>query len=396
MITPEAVLDGAVRATGLDDFGSLHFMPFLDAWCADLAGSHLAESGSQALLRQASRNLEVRLRVQDTLSRFPEIDAVPIPPVVRIMGFPRSGTTMLHNLLARLPGHRALLRWELVDPVPPPEAATYASDPRIAKVQRPLEALRGTELERMHWVRADEPEECTWGFLDLSGLMGRGCMAAMPSWADLVVDHSGPHRVTYAEYRRLIKLLLWRNPMPPESVLVLKCPMDVGELATFLDAFPEAKVLLCHRDPFRTVTSGCRMQDVVCGSFLARPEARIDGATEQAIRMTAMFADAMVDAIALGDRVASVRYSDLMTRPADVVVGACRALGIPADPHATAQAARDYATAQHSQRVMPPAAYPDYGLSADAIRRHPAFARYIETFDVPAEDQRIVEPAQAP
>jgi hypothetical protein len=61
------------------------------------------------------------------------------------MGFPRSGTTFLHNLMALHPEARALLRWELVHPVPPPEALTHATDPRIERTQRALTVLRGTE-----------------------------------------------------------------------------------------------------------------------------------------------------------------------------------------------------------------------------------------------------------
>jgi hypothetical protein len=78
-------------------------------------------------------------------------------------------------------GSRALLRWELMDPTPPPEGASYLTDPRIARLQQSIEPLRGGVLERMHRVNADEPEECTWGYWDCPGPLGRGCGPSMPT-----------------------------------------------------------------------------------------------------------------------------------------------------------------------------------------------------------------------
>lgn len=99
-----------------------------------------------------------RLVVIDTIRNVPEILEVEIPPIVYITGLERSGTTILHNLLALHPQLRPLLRWELMDPVPPPTTATYASDPRIAAVQTSIEPLRGSLLEHLHWADADQPE----------------------------------------------------------------------------------------------------------------------------------------------------------------------------------------------------------------------------------------------
>jgi hypothetical protein len=181
-ITVQELIDGAIAKTGLDQLGSPHFEPYLDAWCAGLSSGRLSDAGQAFLSRQAACNIETRLRVLEAIRRNPEIEDVRLPPTVRIMGFPRSGTTFLHNLMCLHPNARALLRWELVRPLPPPDAATYTTDPRIDKVQSSLAALRGTELERMHWVEATDPEECTWGFFDLSGLMGRGVTSVMPEW----------------------------------------------------------------------------------------------------------------------------------------------------------------------------------------------------------------------
>jgi hypothetical protein len=395
----QGLLDDAIAKTGLDQFGSLHFVRFLDAWCADLSSGRLSEAGRAFLGRQAARNIELRLRVLDTIRRNPEIEDVRLPPIVRIMGFPRSGTTFLHNLMSLHPNARALLRWELVHPLPPPDVATYATDPRIETTNSSLANLRGTELERMHWVEATDPEECTWGFFDLSGVMGRGAIGAMHEWADAVIDPSARHRTTYEEYRLLVKLLLWRNPVSEDDVLVLKCPTDNDQIGTFLDVFPEAKLVLCHRDPFRTLTSSCRAQEVICGPHLAHPKAVDIGAGDgRLLQIHRDFANSMVAAAGeMPDRIASVRYSELMSHPPEVVVRAFQELSIPVDRSQIKQAiARFVAAQQAGRRAAPPADYRAYGYTAPEVRGDPSMAAYIEAFGVQSEDVRISAPADHP
>ena len=393
----QELIDGAVAKTGLDELGSPHFEPFLDAWCADLASGRLSEPGRVFFGRQAARNIETRLRLVDTFRRNPEIEDVRLPPIVRIMGFARSGTTFLHNLMALHPDARALLRWELVHPLPPPEAASYTTDARIERTSRALTALRGTELERMHWVEATDPEECTWGFFDLSGLMGRGVTSAMREWADAVIDPRTRHGETYEEYRRLIKLLLWHNPLPADGVLILKCPTDNDQIPAFLDVFPEAKLVLCHRDPFRTVTSGCRTQEIVLGPHLASPNAiGIGAGSEPMLQLYRHFADSMVAAVtARPDRIASVRYRDLMANPSEAVIAAFSQLHIAVDPSQIRQAIDRFVADQgHGRRAAPPAGYDTYGYDAAELRRDPSMAAYMDAFGVPVEDVRISAPVK--
>jgi len=145
-LTVGAMCDAAVAATGVDDFGDEWFMGPLGAWAADLEQTNLTEFGRKFLRSLAVRDLARRLRVLQTLRDHPEIASVPIPRIVYITGLERSGTTLLHNLLAQHRRGRALLRWELMEPIPPPNAQTYATDPRISTVQTSVDKLRGSTL----------------------------------------------------------------------------------------------------------------------------------------------------------------------------------------------------------------------------------------------------------
>lgn len=393
--SPDALVERARTSTGLEHLGSSHFREVLNAWCDDLASRRLSESGRAALARLAIRNLETRLRVEDTLRKHPEILDVPMPRIVRIAGFPRSGSTLLHQLMSLGHNRRALLRWELVAPVPPPEASSYRTDPRIEKVSGPLDSLRGSELARMHWVEATDPEECTWGFVDLTGLLGRGCVGAMPRWFELIYDPGSSHRETYVEYRRLIQLLLWRNRPGPDAVLVLKSPMDTDCLPDFLDVFPEAVPLLIHRDPFRTVTSGCRMQQIISQPYLAEGETLTDEESlAQVLTIQAREAATMV-ALAQhrpGD-VTSVRYPDLMADPATVVADLGQRLGLPEGADVTRSLVQDFLDRQRAgARATPPSDLPTFGTKPEAIHGEPSMAAYMATFGVNEERNRISAP----
>src|SRR6056297_3045825 len=72
----------------------------------------------RVLLHVTNRLLYVRDR-----ARHPEISQERIVAPVFIVGMPRTGTTILHDILAQDPSSRAPLTWETMFPSPPPEAA---------------------------------------------------------------------------------------------------------------------------------------------------------------------------------------------------------------------------------------------------------------------------------
>ena len=122
---------------------------------ADLAGrpralrdslnteAHLHELGEQIAAGEIVEYLSTRLGLVDWRKQHPEIADVDVVPPIVIVGQARTGTTILHDLLAQDPANRVPLTWEVDRPLPPPETATYDTDPRIAASQ---ELLDGVEL----------------------------------------------------------------------------------------------------------------------------------------------------------------------------------------------------------------------------------------------------------
>ena len=314
--TIESLKQQAIEKTGLSDFGPPTYVAPLQAWLADLAGSHLNERGVQFYTRLAVNDLCRRLEIIDWLHRCPEIADVPVPPILYITGHERSGTTLLHNLLSLDARARSLKRWELMRPTPPPETVSYSSDPRITEVQAPLERLRGTLLERMHRVDADDPEECTWGLWNGTGMLGQSPSCVIYNWREWL--GTADLTDTFCEYRQLIQLLLWRNPVGEEGYLVLKAPQHAISVDVLARVFPEAHFVFTHRDPFRVFTSLVALAGHTNESFLNDAsflQARGQG-VEPLIRRSEIKFTRMVESDkALGHRITNVAYSELVNNP---------------------------------------------------------------------------------
>jgi hypothetical protein len=380
----------AVAKAGLNDFGDTWFELPLAAWIQDLDGPALSQRGRAFFSRLAIANLCRRLEIIDCLKKNPGIDAVAIPPTLYITGLERSGTTLLHNLLALHPRSHALLRWELMRSTPPPEAATYRNDPRIAEVQASIEPLRGTKLEHMHWVNADEPEECTWGAFDCTGLLGRAPSALMPTWTRWL--QTADLTPSFLEYRRLVKLLTWRNPVAPGGHLVLKCPQNSRNIAQFAGAFPEARFVFTHRDPYRAVASGLTLVDHITSAFTEQKYMWQPGgaAVETVISGAEIALNGMVSYDTTStEKCAHVAYPALVKDPANVVGEIYRHFSINA-PEDIGERIASFVTAQaRGRRAAPPAELATYGLEQQSLLTRPVFRSYCTRFDVKPETTRL-------
>lgn len=134
----EASLIACAKAnTGLSDFGDDEwhepFKIFIKALDQD---SGLNLMGRIMTRSELLMYLEARLRIEDTYKQHPEIDDLELAPSMLIVGSGRSGTSAIQTLLGLDPDNAITKHWEALFPCPPPEAATYRTDPRIAIADR--------------------------------------------------------------------------------------------------------------------------------------------------------------------------------------------------------------------------------------------------------------------
>ena len=130
------LIDQAKAAKGLDNFGSDGFREGLEI-LVDSAyrEANLNAAGRASFDGQVVMLLSTRLEIEDWYARHPEIDEQEIIAPLIVLGLPRTGSSALHCLLGEDPQVRVMRGWESMMPCPPPEAATYETDPRIALME---------------------------------------------------------------------------------------------------------------------------------------------------------------------------------------------------------------------------------------------------------------------
>lgn len=256
-LSEAGLLSAAERITGLSDWGDEEFRPqfrlLLETYKNDadltLIGRYLARM-------MFLRALINRLRIQDTLKRHPEILARPLRRPIFIIGLPRTGTTLLHNLLAQDPSARVPRYWELLYPCPLVVGQPHAKDPRRRRIQVVNWMIRQSvpALRRIHLSGALDPEECIIllqnQFIDFLPLG----MAGGAQYRDWLVNHDMTQ--DYRFYRCQLQLLLSREFGEP---CILKSPCHLFWLDALLTVFPDASLVWTHRDPQKVIPSMCSL-----------------------------------------------------------------------------------------------------------------------------------------
>src|ERR1700759_1046716 len=147
------VAEGGRRTGGLDDFGDGPFVEPLGLFLESLENdARLNETGRLIARERALVHIVNRLNYVNDRKLYPEIAEQKIVRPVFIIGFPRTGTTILHDILAQDPANRAPLTWEVMFPSPPPQTATFETDPRIATCEASFTAVRAAipQFKAMH------------------------------------------------------------------------------------------------------------------------------------------------------------------------------------------------------------------------------------------------------
>ena len=130
----DRIIEAARKSTGLDDFGDPSFLAPMERLLANARQAPFTSLGKAFTQMSCQRAIGNRLHIEAHLKEHPEILNQQIRRPVFILGFPRTGTTLLQNLIAQAPNRRALEFWELTMPVPVPVSYTHLTLPTICSV----------------------------------------------------------------------------------------------------------------------------------------------------------------------------------------------------------------------------------------------------------------------
>ncbi len=378
----DSLLDAAQRATGLRDFGD-------DAW-REPFGILLHDLDHEADLTLTGRllaridilhSLIARLKMAETGRQYPEILDQPVVAPIFIVGMGRSGTSILLELLGQDPRLRAPLGWEFRYPSPPPVPDLPKDDPRIADTAADIDLWWQVipELRQIHETANDAPDEDSKGQMHEFASGTWSATHRVPNYASWMAQNRMAHALRF--HRRMLQHLQWKKP----GRWICKHPAYLYSLPTLFAEFPDARVIMTHRDPVKALASTADMfatlrwqrSDTVDFAEIVRPmPTRFSRGWDMVIEQRA-------GGTVPDDRIVDVRYADLMHDHLGTIARIYEQLDMPLTDE-VADLMRQYLVSRprgrHGARSY---RFDDLGLDLDATRK--LFARYAAHFDVPDE-----------
>lgn len=376
-IDASGVIDAARATSGLADPGDLgdgDWEGRLRALVEAVNASSLHVVGRLLTREELVRGVGTRLRLADQRRRDPSVLAEVIDAPIVITGPARSGTTILFELLALDPGLRSPIAAEVLHPTLLAERSD-AERTAMTEPEQELWADVQPEFASMHELRSDLPVECiTISSPSFAGSHWSMVLTDQGAWAPDVAADLAFHRAV---------LQAAQHGRPPQR-WVLKTPGYLFLLDDLLAAYPDASVVLTHRDPAKTMPSTVSTTAMV--QWLRTDDVPLDGL---AALIGALFGDALNtvarrrDDGSLPAPVGDVRFADLMADPVAAIAGAYEGIGREMDP-AHRAAVVEYLAAKprgkHGAHRYEPE---DWGFDPALLRRD--LAPYMARFDVPVE-----------
>jgi Sulfotransferase family len=244
----------AAAATGLSDFGADDYLEPMRHYlqCLD-ENVGLNQAGRGSFAQGVVGILVGRLMMTDGLKNHPDALNTLIKKPIFIVGMGRTGTTALHRLLDLDPESQSLPFWLGNAPMPRPPEETWASNPVFQKIKAGLEQspFFNPEMQAIHPVYADLPDECRWGieqsFWSSTLLFALGT-PSYERWHHSF-DSAGP----YAYYHKLLQLIADGDARR----WILKDPGHIFGIQGLLELFPDACIIQTHREPVEALRSFC-------------------------------------------------------------------------------------------------------------------------------------------
>ena len=372
-LDPSALIDRAREATGLDDFGDVD-----GDWRARLDGlvpaleetGHLHVVGRLLTRQEILRCLVSRLRLAQRLRERPGVRDERVAAPMVIAGPARSGTSILQELLWLDPEARCPLAYESLQPAPGPDLAGDRHR-EVAECEQELWSDVQPEFAAVHELAAHLPMECIALRQPSFGGFHWSMIADIPGY---VPDF--PAAMAY--HRAALQSL--QHGAPPRT-WVLKTPVYLMMLDLVFETYPDAAVIVTHRDPVKTLPSGFSTLATV--RWLRSDRVDLSGTDGTGAGLLLLALMQREQAGTLPGPVHHLQFADLMRDPAGAIEKLYAALGRPFTA-AYRQSIVDYLASKpkgkHGTHRYAPE---DWDMDTSQIRE--AMKPYMDYYDVPEE-----------
>ena len=252
-LNADALASKAQESAKLDDFGPDGWREGFEILVESInEEGNLSHLGRMIMGGLLDSTLQMRLRVVDWANQHPEVTREQVTAPIVVTGMPRTGTTLLSNLLDLDPQNRSLLGWESGEVAPPPTLSSHREDPRIAESVKGSGQLSklAPSVQAMHPMAATLPTECVTllgGEFKSIHFETQGTFDSYGRWFETC------DMVPAYEFHRLCLQVLQSGI--PTHRWSLKTPGHIWHLDAVYAVYPDARVVWTHRDPLKVVGS---------------------------------------------------------------------------------------------------------------------------------------------
>ena len=374
----EELLDSALRSAGRTDFAARSFVPALRRLLeACNQEANLTRLGARALRYDVLRCLRNLLRLDAFEESSPGLLATSVRAPVFITGMPRSGTTFLHRLIVQDPNTNALRLYQLVHPdVSHSGYIETCLRKAVVRLQLALFRVIVPEFHELHPVGVEEPEECTDVIAQVFQSSRFESSYRIPSYGAWL--RATGFLEAYRFHRRFLQHLQVHGP---ERRWILKSPDHVFALDELRAVYPDARLIVIHRDPVRVLASVAKLTQVMRKPFTLRNDP-----VEIGKEVTASWIDGARRIAALSSEDSSVlhlHYRWIVSHPLDAVEAVYRHCGLTVSREAEYRMFHWLDRTRVARRPSRRYDLANFGLNAHHLRK--AFAHYTEKFQVEAE-----------
>lgn len=331
-IDADALLTRATEKTGLHDYGEAAFEEGLYRLTQELQSrAQLSFLGEVAAYFNLLDYLCVRLQLVQYRKERPSVAEQKVSRPIIIVGLPRSGTTILYEMLAQDPANRSPASWEVAIPVPPAKRETYLKDKRARRIdlQYSISEHLSPGFRAIHAIGGALPQECVYLFSSNFVSEQFGYMYNVPDYRQWCIEQD--MTATYEWHYRFLQHM--QVDYAGERWL-LKTPSHLAYLQYLVARYPDAAIVWTHRNPVDAVAS---FSSLVCtlrrgfsdsvnplevGEFEIQQQARI---VEQG----------MAQCLAMSkNQIMHVGYNDITNAPLDVIRNIYDYFGLALTPDA--------------------------------------------------------------
>ena len=377
-LQPEDLRAAAVSTTGLDDFGDTWWEEPFRRLCHSLEGeSRLHLPGRLRARGELQVVLQNRLRMVHLWKEEPAVLREEVHAPIVVTGFGRSGTTLLHELLACDPDNRPPLLWELLHSVPYEDASGDLCDDEIKLMDEMVPAFTA-----MHENGGRLPTECIFAF---AHQFSSDMFTGLYNVPEYTVWRSGVDQAPiYDWHKRHLQTLQWVTERPTTR-WVVKAPSHLSALPLLFATYPDARVAMTHRDPLRVIGS---LADLMATLHWMHSDHVDHGVLVEfmamGLEMQMDHVTAERDAGAIpNEQITDVVYKDLVADPVDVIERLYASWDLPVSAEFRS-ALNAYLSARHTGRSSGhDYSFDDTGL--DLAPHRALLKQYQERFRVPSE-----------